>query len=496
MFYATVTGQMNDEKGLPDIPAPPDLTNISRKKRRTSNRRHTLLLSMEAPGISRSMSRDFDESETKSVWSNVDETMQQVDDFFCIKENSSLLPERIRKKRMSAVLIVPEKRVKDVKSQITEIPAASFDKFLNKGIALCDAQALLSDKMMVLREQLDMMLNQSAQQLDTMMDFGDKFAAKSFLERKASQKKAVKQLLFYKAMLKFDRCRVELIQTRIRAVAVFQDFLSQKQEVTHVDYPMFEKEFLLRESQKPALCRARAARLKAAYTMEQELPATPATREDRLRSPAEKSGRILQRFEKVLEEIEYSDCEVIMKALSSDSVDAEFARHVMFDIAWGRFMFPFADVDVMTFPDILHETPKILNPPYLSEPVLNTPFNEINGTDWPLRDTSLALFDLMIETDPFVIADLYWDWIQGLANSVQSLAIESGCDPDEAEIGFDVLFQYTLLCVFAFGVSEILEVMKFSASFLDYVGNDTHKQFAMTNCLAVVTYISRIGHQQ
>lgn len=485
-----------DERGLPDIPDPPDVNNISRKKRRTSNRRHTLFLAMEGPGVSRSRSRVFGESESKSVWSNVDETMEQADDFFCIKEEKSLLPSHVRKKRMSAILIVPEKPEKEIKYEQVGIPAASFERFLNSGIPKCDVDELLSSKIMCLREQLDMMLVQASEQMDRIWEFTQAFASQPFLERNARRRKAVKQKLYYEAMLKFDRSRVALIQAKVRAVADLQDFLGQQQNDTLFDYQGFEKEYLLQESKQSAKWRGRAARLKLACSMETETPLDKKTPEDILRSPDEKSGRILQRFEKVLEEIDYNDCEVIMKALAPEGENTDFVRGVMFAIAWGKLVFPFADVDVMTFPNILNETPRFVNPPYLPESALDTPFNEINGTEWPLRERSLALFELMLETDPFVIADLYWDWVQGLANDIERLAIDSGCEADDVEIGFDCLFRYTLLCVFAFGVSEILEVMKFTSSFLEFVGADAHKQFAMTNCLAVVTYIARLAEKE
>jgi hypothetical protein len=147
----------------------------------------------------------------------------------------------------------------------------------------------------------------------------------------------------------------------------------------------------------------------------------------------------------------------------------------------------------MVLPEIFDMTPRIFGPRFFPEEVLNTSFSELNCTVWPMREVSLNLFDFLIETDPFAIADLFWEWFTEIGDIAQKLGAGSGLAPEDIELGFDNMFQYYLVAIFAFGVSEILEVFAFAGSFLDYVGNDAQQQFAMTNCVGIVEYITKMN---
>ena len=50
--------------------------------------------------------------------------------------------------------------------------------------------------------------------------------------------------------------------------------------------------------------------------------------------------------------------------------------------------------------------------------------------------------------------------------------------------------KYYLNIFFAFGVSEILEVMTFSAEFYDFIDDNSEQQYAMTHFLGLVKYIT------
>jgi hypothetical protein len=140
----------------------------------------------------------------------------------------------------------------------------------------------------------------------------------------------------------------------------------------------------------------------------------------------------------------------------------------------------------MELPDVFDLTPAIFNPPFLPAEVLATPFSVLNATNWPFRSASVALFDFLIETDPFVIADIFWGWVDGVAAIVRDLA--GGGD---VEIGFDTIFPCFLVAIFAFGVGEILEAFAFCGAFLEWE-TDARRQFAMTHCLGIVAYIEKM----
>ncbi|KAH0788483.1 hypothetical protein GPJ56_007539 [Histomonas meleagridis] len=210
-----------------------------------------------------------------------------------------------------------------------------------------------------------------------------------------------------------------------------------------------------------------------------------------------KSGRIIRKYISVVEQLYYEDVETILDAIVEDTTHYAEAREYLFDIATEKLLYPFADVEVIKFPNIFDLTPKIFSPKYFPEDVLNTPFNELNSKYWPFKEVSEGLFSLIVECDPFIIADKFWDMSLIFTEIGVKLAIDNGEKPEDVEMGFDTLFEYFLVAVFAFGVNEILETMKYSCSFAQFVKEyDTKKKFSMTHFEALVTFIGNIDENE
>jgi hypothetical protein len=63
---------------------------------------------------------------------------------------------------------------------------------------------------------------------------------------------------------------------------------------------------------------------------------------------------------------------------------------------------------------------------------------------------------------------------------------------DKTDLGFNVMFSYDLIAIFAIGVSKTFETLSLGGAFFECERKAT-RQFAMTNCLGVATYIQRLS---
>lgn len=214
-------------------------------------------------------------------------------------------------------------------------------------------------------------------------------------------------------------------------------------------------------------------------------------------SPQQKSGRIISRFLANIQVMSYPDLDVILSAIVPNPSSYVGIRNLLFDLAWTKMQFPFAEITHIQFPPIFDLTPRSFGATYLKEEHLDIPFEKLNyirdskNMFWPFAFTQGYYFTLMCYRNPFMIANGFWDLIQAVANTIQQLAIDSGEKNDEVEIGFDNVFPFLLSSLFAFGCSEILNTLEYCSQFLDYA-NDEHQQFAMTHCSGIVDQIRRI----
>ena len=98
------------------------------------------------------------------------------------------------------------------------------------------------------------------------------------------------------------------------------------------------------------------------------------------------------------------------------------------------------------------------------------------------------IFEMMILTNPFDIAKVFWDVIQEAAECMKRMLIDRGEKPEDIEIDFDSLFPVLMICVFVFGLDEWMTVALYTISFNEQT-DDPELQFAMTYLEGLVTHI-------
>jgi hypothetical protein len=391
--------------------------------------------------------------------------------------------------RRSTRPVIPPERAK-ASSSDPDLDSIDFSRYIVPGGApnLASVRQILSQAMIAFRRNLDSLLLSSSQLMEEIAEFSDHFRLLPMHEREFNRMTAVRWILAQTTQMKADRHFMKITQSEIRALAAFQEFIDSQPPSAHIDIDPFFADGLFRTPDKVRRLLNTGVRLRRFVRPLVKNKPSPSDREALLRSPAERTGRILERFRQSIDEMTAADIEVIVEALARIPKDAPFARAVLFNLSWEAFVFPFAEVRPMELPRIFDLTPAVFNPPLLPAGFLETPFSMLNAGEWPLRAVSLALFDFLIETDPFVIADMFWKWFNDVAAVGQQLGIAAG---EEVELGFDAMFPYFLVAIFAFGVAEILEVFTFCGAFLDYE-TEPHRQFAMTHCLGIVAYIARL----
>ena len=295
--------------------------------------------------------------------------------------------------------------------------------------------------------------------------------------------------------LKLYHKNVKFLQHNIREIFMFKDYLETKNPLPKIDLDSFLKKRIL---QKPReVDRINKNLITFKNKMDMMKSSIPECISPFLEfvSIKNKSGRIIRKYYNLIDQLEYEDLEVILNSIVPDKEHYKVIREFLFDLAWEKLIFPFADVEIMNLPNIFDLTPKIFSPKFLSDKVINTPFSELNSIDWPFKDLSNDLFLLLIERDPFIVAEKFWSMSCEYTQIAIILAKEY--HDDDCEIGFDLIFSYFLIAIFAFGVSEILEVMKFSYSFIDFIEpNDTIKLYSMTYFEALVNFITQINSEE
>jgi hypothetical protein len=318
------------------------------------------------------------------------------------------------------------------------------------------------------RHDLESYLSSSAEVMGSITAFTDEFIALPPHQRDINRLNDVYFMLGKRALLEFDRCHAHVARLNIRYIVAFQEYLDC-QTGGHMDNAdAFGRCGLRSCAERAAKLRAGADRLQASiYPLVCNRVLHGNQREAEFVSPLEKSGRILARFRQLIGGMGAADVYATLQTLSPSSRDVPFVHRILFNIGWEEYMFPFTDVQPMSLPDIFDLTPRRFNPQFLPESALNMPFREPTATDWPFRGISLDLFSFPIETHPFVIADMFWNWFNRVAHIGLQFAVDAGIGADEANLGFDVMFSYYLAPIFAFEVSEILEVFSFAGAFLD-----------------------------
>lgn len=205
--------------------------------------------------------------------------------------------------------------------------------------------------------------------------------------------------------------------------------------------------------------------------------------------PKSKTGKIIQRFEEKVDQLTYEDVYVIVEHLCENDDDFSMLEDLLFDLAWQKRQFPFGFAKNCKLPTKGDFFPAVVGDTLVDEEYAFIPFNVLNGMQWPFKSAVDMIFDMLILTNPFSIARVYWDVIQEAAQCMQKVLVSRGMAPEDVEIDFDSLFPILMICVFAFGSDEWMRVALYTISFNEHVDDDPQLQFAMTYLEGLITHI-------
>ena len=173
-------------------------------------------------------------------------------------------------------------------------------------------------------------------------------------------------------------------------------------------------------------------------------------------------------------------------------------EQLLFDLAWQKKKYPFGAIrsdpngtrTKSHLPVSADLFPAAVGKTLIPKEYAFTPFSTLNGMNWPLKSAVDMIFEMFILTNPFEIARVFWNVIQETAQCMQRIYfIDQGIPSEEVEIDFDSLFPVLMICVFAFGADEWLEIALYTMSFNEQVPEDPQLQFAMTYLEGLVTHI-------
>ena len=208
-----------------------------------------------------------------------------------------------------------------------------------------------------------------------------------------------------------------------------------------------------------------------------------------LTNPESKNGLIVSRYLQKLNKLTYQDFLTIVDALSEE-YDFDEVHDYLFGLAWQRMQYPFTCVIPYPIPEIFTLTPKIFNPPYIGEPWISTPFNNLSESKWPLRPICDSLLQLLFEINPFSMADCFWNTLQ-LAGKV--IADIRG---DDKEVDFDELFTIMLVAIFATCQRSLMQDLAYAISFGEEMQDQPQRKFAVSHMEGLYVHILHINPQE
>lgn len=222
-----------------------------------------------------------------------------------------------------------------------------------------------------------------------------------------------------------------------------------------------------------------------------------------LLSTIHKPGRIIERFRLQINEIEYSDIDVISDALyelTKDYLTKFEIIDTLFGIAWTMNPTKYPIVpsrnDHMWIPYVYDLIPAALNPPFLEDKWKHMSFQELFATkDWPLKEAVESLLDLFLTSNPFKIASYFENTIQLIANAAAKM-LHMEIQLENVEIDFDQLFSLLIICVFASGLISITEPLWFSYQFNEWADEFPGIQFAMSHMEGLRSFFLDLNYME
>lgn len=442
------------------------------------------------PSLPKSSSTSAGPNQT--MWKSMHDNLKSNDDFFCLpQQQNEEKPKRPKRKSSIGVLPKPQElytRDVDFANPDDEIDPLIVSNLFEYALDPLETSELadkissyLQNTMTAYLISLQDCINRTQKLIDSIKVESSKVAGTLSLNVGDNRIVAILPLLKIRYQIKQSQKISHVFQGNIRRIAQVVDYIAiGKMVITKFDSDRFGKKYILNPAQGSKYDNLIAGLAKKIELMK---PVEDKSWQRFFEDPNTKFGQIIKRFQEHLAEMDYNDVEIIIDAIATKKHMISQIRTYLFDIAWTNLMFPFSDTQMLHFPPIFHKTPKDFNAPFIPEPYLSTEIRLLNSTEWPFKMISEDMFLILIETDPFTIADFFWESIQRVGRVVKKL------NPNVEELDFDQLFSLLIVIISAFGVDEILESMSFSASFEDFENDSVHRKFAMQHMTGIVSYI-------
>lgn len=315
-----------------------------------------------------------------------------------------------------------------------------------------------------------------------------------------NRERAAIQSIYQRKNLRLHSELADLMKTNISRCSMYMDFLKSLPK----NYPLIPSVDTERFLSSLVKTSARTQKLeKQLLYLEKQIkplvPTKPGSGDwyENTIHPQSNSGKIIQRFEDKISVLKYPDVFTICEHLAENTNLFSDYEHLLFDIAWSHTEYPFGINKHVNLPRVRDFFPSALAKTDLPEQYAKCTFNALNGTDWPFKTVVDMIFNMLILTNPFDIARVFWDVIQETAKCMSKiLVVYKGVNPDDVEIDFDSLFPILQICILAFGCDEWMSVALYTMSFNESVSDDPQLQFAMTYLEGLVTQMMALDIQK
>lgn len=343
------------------------------------------------------------------------------------------------------------------------------------------------------RSDMEEFLEESSLQMNSINDLCEKLHSLEFQGLELIRMDGIKHFLYHNMRIKRCQRILMIFEYNCRVIQALVDRLKALKDecFPNVNLDLFFSKFLLETNELPEL-NDKILRIEMCLKPIEPVSILSCDWTSRMLSKTTHVGKILETIIPRIAELSYAQVDSALRRVSSSDEMFLSLRNLVFDIAWTRVSFPFVQIRKLKFPDIGNLSPKSFNVPFLEEPYVSTPLRELNSTDWPGKQISESFIDLLICRNPFEIADSFWKIIQFTGRIITDLAAKSGNEHAAKEVGFDHLFSYLLISVFAFGVDELLEMMMYTSEFISFCEDNGQQQFAITHCLGLISHIQNI----
>jgi hypothetical protein len=315
----------------------------------------------------------------------------------------------------------------------------------------------------------------------------------------SQRRNAAIHIIYHRKQMKIYKLRSKPLQRNVERVVGFLEYLrglpDRYELLPQIDLKGFRKSF---EEPHPHI-----------HVLEQHVTYLKAHQKDlieqkpgtgdwyaNLLHPQTKTGKVIQRYEERIDALSYEDVQNIIKHLGTGKAELRKLEALFFDLAWAKHQYPFGFSGTRALPANGRFLPVKgdLFPAVIGENIIDAeyefvPFSALNGMNWPFKSAVDMIFEMMMLTNPFDIARVYWNVIQNCAECMHRVLVLKGVNRDDIEIDFDSLFPTLMICVFTFGIDEWMQVALYAISFNEHVSDDPQLQFAMTYLEGLVTQI-------